>query len=88
MGAVRDALEPFLEDFGVAPDGRGFKAHLTLGRVKGPRRLRELASALEGYASRDFGECWIEELVLFQSELSRSGPTYTRLAGIPLGGRS
>ncbi len=88
MGAVRDALEPFLEDFGVAPDGRGFKAHLTLGRVKGPRRLRELASALEGYAARDFGECWIEELVLFQSELSRSGPTYTPLARIPLGGGS
>ncbi|MHC4914415.1 MAG: RNA 2',3'-cyclic phosphodiesterase [Planctomycetota bacterium] len=84
MGAIRDELEPFMEDFGVAPDGRGFKAHLTLGRVRGPRRVRELAEALGAYASRDFGECWIEELVLFQSELSRSGPTYTPLARIPL----
>jgi 2'-5' RNA ligase len=86
MGAVRDDLEPPLEVFGVPPDNRGFKAHLTMGRVKGPRRIRELAEALNPYKERDFGECYVEELVLFQSELSRSGPTYTRLATIPLGG--
>jgi len=86
MGAVRDDLEPSLEGFGVPPDGRGFKAHLTLGRVKGGRRLRELTEALDAYADKDFGECYIEELVLFQSELARSGPNYTALARIPLGG--
>jgi 2'-5' RNA ligase len=85
MGAIRDALEPPMEEFGVPPDGRGFKAHLTMGRIKGPRRLRELSEALTPYERREFGECWIEELVLFQSELSRSGPTYTRLATVPLG---
>ncbi len=86
LGAVRDDLEPFMEEFGVPPDGRGFKAHLTLGRVKGPRGVQELAAALDPYAARDFGECYIEELTLFQSELSRSGPTYTPLARVPLGG--
>ncbi len=85
MGAVRDALEPPLESFGVAPEGRGFKAHLTLGRVKGGRRIRELTDALAPYVEMDLGECYIEELVLFQSELARSGPTYTALARIPLG---
>jgi 2'-5' RNA ligase len=86
LGAVRDGLEPRMAAFGVPPDGRAFKAHLTLGRVKGPRRLRELAEALGPYNSRDFGECLIEELVLFQSELSRSGPTYVALARLPLSG--
>jgi 2'-5' RNA ligase len=86
MGALRDALEPPLKTFGVAPDGRGFRAHLTLGRVKGGRHLRELTAALEEYAATDFGECCMDELVLFHSELARSGPTYTALARIPLGG--
>jgi RNA 2',3'-cyclic 3'-phosphodiesterase len=85
MGAVRDALEPSLEGFGVPPDGRGFKAHLTIGRVKGGQRVLELTEALKPYAEMDLGECYIDELTLFQSELSRSGPVYTPLAHIPLG---
>jgi len=86
LGAIRDALEPPMTQFGVAPDGRGFHAHLSLGRVRGPRRLAELAQALVAYDRRDFGECRVEELVLFQSELGRSGPAYTALARVPLGG--
>jgi 2'-5' RNA ligase len=86
LGAIRDALEPPLTEFGVAPDGRGFHAHLTLGRIKGPRRRAELAGALAAYDRRDFGESRIGELVLFQSELGRSGPAYTPLARVPRGG--
>lgn len=86
LGALRDDLETSMEEFGVPPDGRSFKAHLTLGRVKGSGRVSELAEALAPYAERDFGECYVEELTLFQSELSRSGPTYTALAHVPLGG--
>jgi 2'-5' RNA ligase len=86
LGKIRDALEPPMMEFGVAPDGRGFHAHLTLGRVKGPRRRRELSDALAVYDRRDFGECRIEELVLFQSELGRSGPSYIALARVPLAG--
>jgi 2'-5' RNA ligase len=86
LGKIRDDLEPYMQEFGVPPDGRGFKAHLTMGRVKGSRNLRELSAALEPLAERDFGECRVEGLTLFMSELARSGPTYTRLARIPLGG--
>jgi 2'-5' RNA ligase len=85
LGAIRDDLEPFMQEFGVPPDGRGFKAHLTMGRVKGSRNLRELSAALEPLALRDFGECRVDELTLFMSELARGGPTYTRLARISLG---
>jgi RNA 2',3'-cyclic 3'-phosphodiesterase len=84
LGAVRDDLEPYMEVFGVPPDGRGFKAHLTMARVKGSRGVRELAEALKEYEGRSFGECRVEEIVLFMSELSRGGPTYTALARVPL----
>ena len=86
MGAIRDDLEPYMQEFGVPPDGRGFKAHLTLGRVKGSRNAGALVEALAACANRDFGECHVDELTLFMSELYRQGPTYTPLAHIPLGG--
>lgn len=86
LGGIRDDLEPYMQEFGVPPDGRGFRAHLTMGRVKGSRGLRELAAALAACAERDFGACRVEQLTLFMSELSRLGPTYTPLARIPLGG--
>lgn len=84
LGALRDALEAALEEFGVPRDGRGFRAHLTLGRVKGSRNLDRLAAALGPLADRDFGECRVEALTLFMSELARQGPTYTPLARLPL----
>ncbi|HOX04936.1 MAG TPA: RNA 2',3'-cyclic phosphodiesterase [Planctomycetota bacterium] len=86
LGAIRDIVEDYMEDFGVPPDGRAFKAHLTMGRVKGSRGIGELAEALKAYEGKGFGECHVEEVVLFMSELSRGGPTYTPLARIPLGG--
>jgi 2'-5' RNA ligase len=88
LGAIRDDLEPYMQEFGVPPDGRGFKAHLTMGRVRGSRNLRELSAALEVYAGRDFGECGVEALTLFMSELACGGPTYTPLARISLGAAS
>ena len=86
LGAIRDDLEPPMQDFGVPPDGRGFKAHLTMCRVKGSRGVRELVEALAPYENRSFGECHVEAITLFMSELARQGPTYTPLARIPLGG--
>lgn len=88
LGALCGDLEPYMETFGVPPEGLGFKAHLTMGRVKGSRNLRELAERLAPYENRNFGECRIDELTLFMSELSRQGPTYTVLARIPLEGRT
>jgi len=86
LGAIRDALEPEMERFGVPPDGRAFKAHLTMARVKGSRGVRELAEALAPYENQSFGECRVEGLTLFMSELSPRGSTYTALARIPLEG--
>jgi len=86
LGAIRDALEPEMERFGVPPDGRGFRAHLTMARVKGSRGIGELAEALKPYQEKSFGECRVEGLTLFMSELSPRGSTYTALARIPLGG--
>jgi 2'-5' RNA ligase len=69
-----------LEPFGVRSDDRPFHPHLTLGRWRESRpsdRPRHIAGS--AIARID-----VSEIALFQSRLSSSGPTYTRLAAARL----
>ena len=68
---------------GFETEKRPFRAHLTLGRVRG-RDFPAVASlgVPEGTA------CEVTEAVLLQSELGRGGATYTALEKISLAGAS
>jgi 2'-5' RNA ligase len=72
---VEEALVPL----GFAPEGRPFAAHITLGRVREPRRDDRLAAALGARASRAFGRIRVEDLILMRSDLSPRGARYTPL---------
>jgi len=72
-------LDSGVAELGVEREGRPFAAHLTLGRVKDPRASQGVRSAIERETAAEFGVQRVEELVLFQSVLSSSGPTYTPL---------
>jgi len=72
-------LDSGVAELGVEREGRPFTAHLTLGRVKDPRASQGVRAAIEREAAADFGVQRVEELVLFQSVLSPSGPIYTPL---------
>jgi 2'-5' RNA ligase len=84
--SVEDALAPL----GFEPEDRPFRAHLTLGRVKGRQHLRALQDALlthQGFESEVFD---VTELVLYKSDLLPDGARYTPLfrasfAGKPAG---
>lgn len=78
--ALANILETSAVAAGLEPETRQFKGHLTLGRCKKtfPKRIK-LDSI--PFSSR----LPITSVSLFQSELSREGPTYTRLAELPLG---
>lgn len=81
---LKRRIDGALEPLGFEPESRRFHPHLTLGRVKseGQRGLLERAAAAWTLPY----ENWISgEVILFQSVLSRHGPTYTPLARIPLG---
>ena len=74
-------LERRLEPLGFAPEGRPFRPHLTLARVRdGARPPRELADLLAEHAEAEFGTARVESVVLYQSELRPQGPVYTALA--------
>jgi 2'-5' RNA ligase len=76
--ALAECVEAGVVAAGLAPAPRRFRAHLTLGRVRG-RRLPPLELPALGA-----GEIGVHEVVLFQSDLGRDGSRYTPLAKLPL----
>ena len=68
---------------GLPAERRRFRAHLTLGRVRNRR-----FPSVDGEASIDCPAFPVDEVVLFQSDLHRTGAVYTPLERIALRGRS
>jgi 2'-5' RNA ligase len=70
----------------VEPEQREFKPHLTLARVKDPKRadLKSIAQFLDNHQVSKFGEWQVPTVDLMQSVLSRTGPTYACLYSAPL----
>lgn len=76
---LADDLAGELEKAGFPREGRAFRPHVTVARVKGdaPDSLRIV---LDENRKTDFGPLLIDSLVLYQSELGRGGPQYTSLS--------
>jgi 2'-5' RNA ligase len=79
-GRVDDALVPL----GFPREPRPFSPHVTLGRVRTPRRDLALADALRAGAGREFGRLSVERVALMRSDLSPRGARYTELATVTL----
>jgi 2'-5' RNA ligase len=78
LAALAARIEAGVVAAGLAPEERRFRAHLTLGRVRGRRVPALDAKPL------DAGALDVKEVVLFRSDLDRDGSRYTPLAQIPL----
>ncbi len=85
IGRLHAALEEALDGVGIRREGRTFRPHVTLARVRG-RPGGGLSGSIERMAGLSFGEGSAEELVVFLSELTPQGPVYTRAGGGRLGG--
>jgi 2'-5' RNA ligase len=88
MVALHASLEEALIDVGYRPEGRRYRPHLTLGRVRqAPRNSAPLIKLLED--RRDFiaDVMSVADITLFSSELTRNGPVYDALGEAELGGR-
>jgi 2'-5' RNA ligase len=73
---------------GLELEGRAFRPHITLGRVRrelGRDRSRALAAAARGVGYA--GTVQVRSVDLMQSELAPAGARYSVLAAIPLGGQ-
>ncbi|MHC5055164.1 MAG: RNA 2',3'-cyclic phosphodiesterase [Planctomycetota bacterium] len=80
------SVEDALVEVGFGREGRGFKAHVTLGRVKSPKGIAALSDYLLTHDGRPFGEEQVESVALVMSELRREGPVYTVLGHASLAG--
>jgi 2'-5' RNA ligase len=91
LAGLAEAVQAAVEPLGFAPERRGFKAHLTLGRLrrgkrggkKGPSTAplsRELAALAGHVGPRFLGD----QVVLMKSTLTSSGPIYQPLHRVTL----
>lgn len=89
MVALHDALQNRLAELGFRSDGRRFRPHLTIGRVRSssPTEVRELACLLADQQDFVGGSGDVSEVVVFSSEAGREGPVYEPLSHAELGGR-
>ncbi len=82
---VREALR----GAGFAMERRAFAPHLTLARLRDPRRPRQAGGALQSilaqYAGAPLGETRADTACLYRSELSPQGARYTVLHELHLG---
>ena len=82
VGLVEEAYA----ELGFAPEKRAYKPHVTIGRVKSPRKAKDLRDRLAAEEPFTAGVQSVTDLVLFQSDLRPTGAVYTAVCRAPLSG--
>jgi RNA 2',3'-cyclic 3'-phosphodiesterase len=87
LAQLQDQVEKASAPWAEKEETRGFKAHLTVGRVREPggRKARELGQKLESVTAPHFGGWTVTEFRLMRSQLSPNGATHSVVADYPLG---
>jgi len=78
---VAAAVERGVVSAGFDPEPRPFRAHLTLGRLRGKR-----FPTVTGAVTTPGEGCLVSDAVLFESDLHPSGARYTPIERVPFGG--
>jgi 2'-5' RNA ligase len=80
---LQDRVERRLAEIGFPPEGRPFRPHITLGRVRGGQRLPP--RGFEDFGGRfEPAPFLADRLVLYESVLTPAGPRYEALATLDL----
>jgi len=79
--ALAARVDAALTGLGFEPETRPYSPHVTLGRVRQPRRQPHLVEVTGGGSH---GRQRVDRVSLMRSELSPRGARYTELAAIPL----
>lgn len=82
---LQEAVATELGKLGFRRENRKFVPHVTLGRVNGNKSVQVLQEALADLADFDGGATTVDEVIVYGSELSRSGPSYHVIGRAPLG---
>ena len=85
LAGLQAAVDDSCAELGFAAEKRRFHAHVTLGRVKSNRGVKQLASEVESRLDLDLGEVPVDAITLFESHLGPKGARYTPLGVYRLG---
>ena len=94
VGAGRDCnelvglqsdIEKGLARAGWREETRRFTGHLTLCRIRNARAGRVLAAISKDYEGLELGSLEVEDVCVYQSQLTPAGPIYTVLSRSKLG---
>jgi RNA 2',3'-cyclic 3'-phosphodiesterase len=86
LATIAARLERSLEPLGFAPEGRGFKPHLTLARVKDVSASNQARAIAMNYMATAFGSKMVTEVLLKRSVLRPQGPDYSTVLSFQLRG--
>jgi 2'-5' RNA ligase len=86
IARIADALEASLEALGFPREGRPWKAHVTLARVKGHRDLDRVRRVLEAHVNDAFGVHTVDSIHLKKSLLTPDGARYSIVETVKLAG--
>ena len=76
---VKD-LEGPLNDLGFRPDRKGFKPHVTVGRVKKRKGIDRLKALVDAFSKVEFSQQVVTAVALKKSQLTPHGPIYSDLS--------
>jgi 2'-5' RNA ligase len=79
LSSLQTDLDAALAKIGFSKENRRFRPHITLGRIRGNRRLSALREAVEKQSGHKAGSFKIEHLTLFESRQRRDSTRYTAL---------
>ena len=78
-GLARE-IDDVLAALGVARETREYSPHLTLARIKTPKRLPALLQAVASLPSLEFGTFTADRFYLYHSRTAPTGSVYTKLS--------
>jgi len=77
LSAIQHELAKRCEAHGIEMEKRPYSPHLTLARARDQHGDPALAACADAIAEGDYGSFPIDELILFESKLARTGAVYT-----------
>jgi len=81
-------VEEVMVKFGYPREERPFSPHLTIGRVRSPKRMSEALRRLDEFRTVSFEGFEVKAVKLMKSDLKTGGAEYSELAEILLEGKN
>jgi 2'-5' RNA ligase len=83
---LQEQLDERMASIGFEPEEKDFRPHLTIGRLKSNRNVKDLLARADAYSLPNLS-FEVGEIVLMKSDLSPAGARYSELAKVKMKAR-